>query len=112
MVLHIIRAVFVLVVLGIAISYSLTPEVRGTPAAGEETMFMRMALVMVVPVILAVALILTDMGFHRKSLGGISGLFFGVVAGVFLAYILGMVIDLAASVFVSADGKIASGGHD
>ncbi len=101
MVLHVIRAVFVLVVLGIAISYALTPEVRGTPDAGEEAMFLRMALVMIVPVILAVTLILTDMAFRRKSLSSISGLFFGVVAGVFLAYVLGMIVDLAASVFVA-----------
>ncbi|MDY7010682.1 MAG: TRAM domain-containing protein [Planctomycetota bacterium] len=107
MVLHVIRVIFVLVVLGIAISYALTTEVRGTPEAGEEMMFWRMTLVMVAPVILAVMLILADMGFRRKSLGGISGLFFGVVAGVFLAYVLGMVVDLAASVFVTAGAKVA-----
>ncbi len=107
MVLHVIRAIFVLVILGIAISYALTPEVRGTPDAGEEMMFMRMALVMVIPVILAVALILTDMGFHKKNLSGISGLFFGVVAGVFLAYILGIIVDLGASVFAPVGAKIA-----
>ncbi|MCK4626458.1 MAG: TRAM domain-containing protein, partial [Phycisphaerae bacterium] len=101
MVLHIIRVIFVLVVLGIAISSALTSEVRGTPDAGEKVMVTRMAMVMIIPVILAVVLILVDMGFHHKSLSSISGLFFGVVAGVFFAYILGMIVDLAALVFVA-----------
>ncbi len=99
MVLHIIRAVFVLVVFAIAVGPALTSDVRGTPDAGESAMFMRMAVVLIIPLILAVALILVDMGFKRKSLSGISGLFFGIVAGVFLGYILGMVVDFGALIF-------------
>lgn len=100
MVLHIIRAIFVLVVFAIAVSYALTPDVRGAPDAGESAMFMRMVLVLVLPVVLAVALILVDMGFRRKSLGGISGLFFGIVAGLLMAYVMGMVVDFGASIFM------------
>jgi uncharacterized protein YacL len=105
MVLHIIRAVFVLAVLAITVSYALTSEVRGDPGAGESIMFLRMTLALVVPVIVAVVLIFADMFFRRKSLGSISGLFFGVVAGLFFAYILGMIVELGASVFVSAGEK-------
>ncbi len=107
MVLHIIRVIFVLSILAIAVSYAMTPEVQGKPVldpvTGEEvglSIFTKVVLVMLIPVVLAVGLILADMGFHNKSLLNISGLFFGVVAGVFLAYILGMVVDLAASVFI------------
>ncbi len=107
MALHVIRAIFVMAVLAIAASYALSPEVQGSPVldpdTGKETGFSivaKVTLVMVVPVVLAVGLVLVDMAFKNKSLLNISGLFFGVVAGVFLAYIIGMVVELGASVFV------------
>jgi len=59
----------------------------------------KVVLVIVVPFALAIVVILADVAVQHKSLGGISGLFFGVVAGIMLAYILGMVGELGASGF-------------
>jgi len=63
---------------------------------------LKVTLIILIPVSLAVAVMLVDMGTQRKNLGSVSGLFFGVVAGIVLAYVLGMVVDLAASVFIPA----------
>jgi len=100
MVLHIIRAIFVVVVLAIAVSYATTPEVRDSSDPEGLSADTKVTLVILVPVALAVLLMLVDVGTERKSLGGISGLFFGVVAGAVLAYILGLVVDLVAAVFL------------
>ena len=92
MVLHVIRAVFVLAVLAISISYATKPEVLEPPqmdaATGEPqglTPVTKVVLVVLIPVVLGVVLILVDMAVEHKSLGQISGLFFGLVAGVVLA---------------------------
>ena len=108
MVLHVLRAIFVLSVLAISISYATTPEILRAPGAGETgfSPVTKVTLVLVIPVALAFLLIMVDMGFRQKSLGALSGLFFGLVAGISMAYILGMVVDLIANVFVP--GKIQS----
>ena len=100
MVLHIVRAIFVLAVLAIAVSYSVNPEIR--QSAGKEGLspVTKVTLVIVIPVSLAVLLMLADISTERKSLGSVSGLFFGVVAGAVLAYILGLVVELGAAVFM------------
>ena len=107
MVLHIIRAIFVLAVLAIAISYASSPDVRGEPAIDQETgeeiglsVLTKVALVIVIPSVLAVAVMLADTVIHNKSLTAISGMFFGVVAGVAIAFILGKVVGLMAQVFM------------
>ncbi len=100
MILHIIRAIFVVVVLAIAVSYATTPEVRETSGPEGLSPDTKVTLVILIPVALAVMLMLVDVGTERKSLSGISGLFFGVVAGAVLAYILGLVVDLVAAVFL------------
>ena len=108
MILHIIRAVFVLAVLAIAISYATQAEFLQAQEHGVQGEVKGLApttkvtLVLLVPTLVALGIILLDMGIRRKSLGGISGLFFGVVAGTVLAYILGIVVELIAAVFIPA----------
>ena len=98
MVLHIIRIIFVLAVVGISASYAL--RLSSTPAhVTSREISLEVTLAIIIPAIIAVGLILFDMLFRNKSLGSISGLFFGIVAGVFLAYIFGIVVDLIVSVF-------------
>jgi uncharacterized protein YacL len=114
MILHIVRAIFVLAVLAIAVSYAKTGDVlkaERDPHTGEEiglSPVTKVTLVILIPVALAVVLMLVDIGWERKSLGGVSGLFFGVVAGAVLAYILGLVVDLVAGVFVPGIAKETS----
>ncbi len=107
MILHLIRAIFVLSVLAIAISYAFSPDVQGKPeidqATGDEIglpVFTKMTLVILIPSVLAVIVMLADTVIHEKSLTAISGMFFGIVAGVAMAFILGKVVGLMAQVFV------------
>jgi len=106
MVLHLIRIVFVLAVLAISFSYATTDEIKTPvldPATGRPVGLSpdtKVILVIVIPFALAVLVMLADVAFPRKSLGGISGLFFGLVAGILISYILGMVVELGASVFM------------
>jgi uncharacterized protein YacL len=112
MLLYMIRILFVLSVFAIAISYAVSPEVR-TPhynAAGEEVgmpVLTKVTLIVIVPVVIAILMMAADALIHDKSLSSISGLFFGVLAGTVLAYILGIVVDLVASVFVPAGVAIS-----
>ncbi len=100
MILHIVRAIFVLAVLAIAVSYSTNPEISQSTSKEGLSPVTKVTLVIVIPVALAVLLMLVDVTTERKSLGSISGLFFGVVAGAVLAYVLGLVVELAAGVFM------------
>ena len=100
MVLHVVRVVFVLAVLAIAVSYSTNPEISETVGKDGLSPVTKVTLVIVVPAALAVLLMLVDITTERKSLGSISGLFFGVVAGAVLAYILGLVVEIVAAVFM------------
>jgi len=106
MILHIVRLLFVLSVLAISSSYATTEEVQRPvldPDTGEQiglSPVTKVVLVILVPFALAVGVMLADVAIQNKSLGAISGLFFGVVAGTVLAYILVMVVDLGAGVFI------------
>ena len=100
MILHVIRAIFVLAVLAISVSYATTSSILQQPEGGGLSPEKKVTLVIVIPVVLAMLLVLLDMGTEHKSLGGISGLFFGVVSGVVLAYVLGLVVELVAAVFI------------
>ncbi|HET6428936.1 MAG TPA: PIN domain-containing protein [Phycisphaerae bacterium] len=102
MILHVIRFVFVLAVLAISFSYAVSPDVLA--AEGEWSPVTKVLLVVIVPFLLALGLILADIATPNKSLGAIGGLFFGVVAGTILAWLLGMVVELGASVV--APGRV------
>ena len=101
MIIHVIRFVFVLAVMAICSSYATTPEVHEATEGGLNPLI-KVVLVMVVPFLLAVGLILADIATPNKSICAIGGLFFGVVAGTLLAYLLGMVVELGASVVAPA----------
>jgi len=105
MVLHIIRAIFVLAVVAISASYAFRLSSTAAHVTSRDVS-LEVTLAIIIPAIIAVGLILLDMLFRNKNLGSISGLFFGIVAGVFLAYIFGIVVDLIASVFFP--GKMAT----
>ncbi len=105
MILHVIRAIFVLAVLAIAIGYATTSDVLQPPepdATGEIpglNPVTKVTLIIIIPALLAAAMIMADTLIQNKSLSSISGLFFGVVAGVFLAWLLGKLVLLGAGVF-------------
>ena len=93
MILHIVRIFFLLVVTGISVSLSLQ-------AAGDKAVTFRwVATTILVPVIAAFLLVLADMFWRRKRLQVLSGLFFGALAGMVIAYGLSLVVDIGVKVF-------------
>ncbi|MCJ7544331.1 MAG: TRAM domain-containing protein [Phycisphaerae bacterium] len=92
MVLHFLRIFFMLVVLGLTIPLVLKQE------TGQRD-FGYMAVRMLMPAGLAFVLILVDIFWKHKRLRGLSGLFFGVLAGVVLAYAINRVLDLGLSLY-------------
>jgi len=92
MVLHLVRVLFLLVVLAISITL-------GFQAAGATKPFYVVAAYIVGPVVTGFLVVLADMLWRRKRLHVHSGLFFGVLAGLVLAYGLGLVVDLIVEVF-------------
>ncbi|MFP4053954.1 MAG: PIN/TRAM domain-containing protein [Phycisphaerae bacterium] len=87
MVIHIVRALFLLVVLAFTIPYAVSDKVvqRGTDYV---------TLYILIPVIIAFGLVMADMFWRKKRLEALSGLFFGVLAGLVLAYVLQHIVDM------------------
>ncbi len=92
MVLHLVRIVFLLAILAVTISFAYQQEVlkKGT---SYVTWYI------ILPAIFAFALIMVDMWWKRKRLQVLSGLFFGVLAGLAIAYILSLVVDMVAAIY-------------
>ena len=97
--LHIIRAVFLVVVLAVTISFAFQlQELSGsTPAAAERMNFVYMYIL--IPPLAAVGVILVDMFWRRKRLNVLGGLFFGLVAGLVIAYVITLVFNVIGSIF-------------
>jgi len=92
MVLHLVRILFLLVVLAITVSFSLQDQVY---QKGAEYVTWYMLL----PAGFAFLLILIDMMWRRKRLQLLSGLFFGLLAGLIIGYVLTMIVDLFVAVY-------------
>ena len=96
MILHVVRIVFILVVLAITISFAVGIATDKQQAWMGTTFI---TLYVLIPAIAAFALIMVDMFWKRKRLQVLSGMFFGVLAGLTLAYALNLIVDLMISVF-------------
>jgi len=97
MVLHLVRVLFLLVVVSISISL-------GFQAARDKSLtFSYVAGTILAPVVVAFLLVLVDMLWRRKRLQVLSGLFFGILAGLIIAYGLATVVNMVVSVFDIAD---------
>jgi len=81
MIIHLVRALFLLVVLAFTIPYALSERVT---QEGPQYV----TLYIIVPVLLAFGLVMVDMFWRKKRLEALSGLFFGVMAGLVIAYLL------------------------
>ncbi len=99
--LHIIRAIFLVVVLAVTISFAIQLSEQGkvTEDADEQMTFIYMYIL--IPSIAAVGVIMIDMFWRRKRLNVLGGLFFGLVAGLVLAYVITLVFDMIANIFPS-----------
>lgn len=92
MVIHLVRTVYLLVILAFTMSYAFQRDVLA-----QGTTYV--TLYIIVPVIAAFAVVLIDMFWRNKRLQALSGLFFGLVAGLGIAYVLGQIVDLVGNVF-------------
>ncbi len=93
MVTHIVRIIFLIVVLAITGSFAFQPEVY-------EKRHEYVTWFILIPSISALALVLVDMFWRRKRLHVLSGLFFGLLGGLLIGYVLSLVVDLVVKVVV------------
>ncbi len=92
MVLHIVRAIFLLVVLAITISFAFQENV-----VSQHVEYVTWYIL--IPALSAFAIIMTDMLWRQKRLQVLAGLFFGVLTGLLIGYVLTLIVDLIAGVF-------------
>ena len=92
MVLHFVRIVFVLVMLAITVSFTIQESVT---AQGESYV----VYFLLIPFIFTVGLLVLDALWKRKHLRELSGLFFGLLGGLVIAYALSLIVDLVATLF-------------
>jgi uncharacterized protein YacL len=96
MVLHLVRAVFMLAILALTFFAATRSDISNFVGQGWQ-----LTLFMVAPLVVGLIVMLGDMVWRRKNLLGLSGLFFGLLAGLAIAYVLGMVVDLVAAIFTT-----------
>jgi uncharacterized protein YacL len=94
MVLHVVRAFFVMVVLAITMSFAVQKEVYYGGAQYITAYIL-------IPIFAAVAVVLVDVFWRRKRLQVLSGLFFGLLAGLAIAYALSLIVDLVVTILPS-----------
>ncbi len=96
MILHGVRLLFLLVVIALTVSLAFQEDVLS-----ETTTYIIVYIVL--PPMAAFGLILLDMLWRRKRLGVISGVFFGLLTGVVIAYTLSLIVDLIVGAFPLLD---------
>jgi len=103
MFLYIIRGIFLMCLVGIALSYitgNVEEDVKAANAGLKLFAFHKQS-VLLGTVGLGILTIGLDMLISRKSLSSISGLFLGLLAGLLIAFVFSMVIDLIVGVAAS-----------
>ena len=94
--LHILRGTFVLIVVAIAFLYA-----DQIPGLAER----RVAAILFA-VMGAFLIIVVDMVWPRKSLRALAGVLFGLLAGMFVAYVFSLTVNFLASVFIAAPESV------
>lgn len=100
MFLHIIRGLFLVFLVGVALSY-ITGGVEEDVQAiheGRGLFAFHKSSLLLATVGIGVLIIGVDILISRKSLSSISGLFLGLVVGIIISFVLSMLIDLVISV--------------
>ena len=96
MVIHLVRVLFLLVVLVMTLSFSQSLEVyQGGTAFVTKYILL--------PAFVALALVLTDMLWRKKRLQALGGVFFGLLVGLVIAFVLGLLIDLTVNIYGPED---------
>ncbi len=101
MVIHIVRAVYLVICLATTASYAFNlPDNIPNPIRYAT-------LYMLIPSLIAFAVVMVDMFWKRKHLQVLSGLFFGLLAGLVIAFVTAQIAEFAGQVFI-APGTYAS----
>ena len=96
--MHALRVLFVLALGAVGWSLASDPRIATGPLGGQGSLIVAGFLVA------AVVVVALDVFFiPRKSLAAISGLFFGLIVGMVVAFGLSLIIDLLESAFVPRD---------
>ena len=101
MIIHIVRTLYLVVMLAFTVSYAFQDKVY---LQGPTYV----TLYILIPVIAAFAIVMVDMFWRKKRLQALSGLFFGLLAGLAIAYVLSLVVQLGGSVFIPELGESGS----
>ncbi len=96
MILHLLRIFFLLVVLAITIPFAFKD-----PVTQKGTTYV--TLYMLVPVSLAFLVVVVDIFWHRKKLSELGGLFFGVLSGIVLAYIVNKIFGMFSLIWADLE---------
>lgn len=91
MFLHVLRALFIFIVVAVAWSFIAADDDQTSPL---RILQLNKEMVLIAVVVLGLLVIAMDMLISQKSLLAISGLFFGVIVGMVIAFGLSMIIDL------------------
>ena len=92
MVLFGVRVFFLLAVVAVTLSYAY----QGAVVEKGSTY---VTWYIILPAVAALALVMSDIFWKRKRLQVLSGLFFGVLAGLTIAWVLTLVVDMVVDVF-------------
>ena len=93
MIIHVLRVTFILVVLAFTTSFAFRQQVLDKGSRYVTAYIL-------IPATAALGLVVLDMFWRRKRLQLLSGLFFGLLAGLVIAYTMAQVIDLVARVYM------------
>ncbi len=96
MVLHLVRIIFLLVVLAVTISFAFQHDVIGRGSIYAT-------LYILIPAALAFAVVMIDMLWKRKRLATLSGVFFGLLAGLVIAIMLSLIVDKVVEILPGPD---------
>jgi rRNA-processing protein FCF1 len=102
MLLQVVRLFYLAVVLAFAW------PVAVTGALGKEHSEVYVVMVLLGPVLLAAGLVIIDLFWKTKHLQAMSGLFFGLLAGLAIAYVLGQTVDLVSHVYIERTPTVAT----
>ena len=100
MFLYVVRGFYLLTVMALSVGIGLS---------SNATSASYVTLMILLPSLAAIGLVGLDMVWKNKRLQAISGLFFGLLAGLAIAYVLATTIDLVSRAWVEPVGPAASG---
>ncbi len=97
MIIHIVRAVYLVICLAITVSYAFNLPGNIPNPIRYATLFM------IIPSFGAFAVVMVDMFWKRKHLQVLSGLFFGLLAGLVIAFVTAQIAEFAGKVFIAPE---------